>query len=122
MVKAVIRIIIGFIFLFIGIVHFVRTSEMAVYVPLPSGAVLFVYFIGTITVFASLGVIVNKHLTISLITLAITMAFSALIVQIPITVREREYFLKIIGLSNLIKLGLAIILLLIAMYYKQKPK
>ena len=120
MTKAILRITIGIIFLLIGIVHFVKTSEMAVYVPLPAGAKLFVYFIGTITVLASLGVIVKKHLLISLITLAITMAFSALLVQIPITVREREYILKIIELSNLFKLGLATILLLVALLYKQK--
>lgn len=120
MTKAILRITIGIIFLLIGIVHFVKAPEMAVYVPLPAGAKLFVYFIGTITVLASLGVIVNKHLLISLITLAITMAFSALLVQIPITVREREYILKIIGLSNLFKLGLATILLLGALLYKQK--
>lgn len=120
MIKAVTRIIIGFIFLFIGIVHFVKTPEMAVYVPVPFGSVQFVYFIGTITLFASIGIIVKKYFIASLITLAITMASSALLVQIPILIREREYILKVIGLSNLVKLGLAIILLLIAFYYKQK--
>jgi len=120
MIKPILRIITGLIFLFIGIVHFVKTSEMAVYVPVPFGAVQFVYFIGTITVFASFGIILNKYLFASLITLAITMAFSALLVQIPILIREREYILKVIGLSNLAKLGLAIVLLLIALYYKQE--
>jgi len=120
MIKAILRIIIGFIFLFIGIVHFVRTSEMAVYVPVPFGAVPFVYLVGIITVFASFGVIVNKYLVPSLITLAITMSFSALLVQIPIFLREREYILKVIGLSNLVKLGLATVLLLMALYYRKE--
>ena len=110
----------GLIFLFIGIVHFVKASEMAIYVPVPFGAVLFVYFIGTITVFGSLGVIVNKYLVASIITLAIIMTFSALLVQIPISIREPEYILKVIILANLVKLGLATVLLLMALYYKQK--
>lgn len=120
MVKAILRITIGLIFLFIGIVHFVKTSEMAVYVPVPFGAVPFVYFIGTITIFGSLGVIVNKYLIASIITLAIIMTFSALLVQIPISIREPEYILKVIVLSNLVKLGLATVLLLMALYYKQE--
>jgi len=119
MIKAILRIIVGLIFLLIGIVHFVRTSEMAVYVPFPFGSVEFVYIVGTIIVIASFGIIVNKYLLVSLITLAITMAFTALLVQIPISLREREHILKVIGLSNLVKLGLATVLLLMALYYKQ---
>jgi uncharacterized membrane protein len=122
MIKAVIRIFIGSIFLFIGIVHFIKTSEMAVYVPVPFGSEQFVYVIGIITILSAFGVILNKHLVASLITLAITMSFSALLVQIPISMREPEYILKIIGLSNLVKLGLATILLLMALYFKRKSK
>jgi hypothetical protein len=119
MIKAILRIFVGFIFLLTGIAHFVKTSEMAVYVPVPFGAVQFVYFTGTIIVFASIGIITNKYLLTCLIVLAITMASTALLVQIPVFIREREYILKIIGLSNLVKLGLATVLLLMALYYKK---
>ncbi|TAL47256.1 MAG: hypothetical protein EPN92_05110 [Chitinophagaceae bacterium] len=95
---------------------------MAVYVPVPYGAVQFVYITGAIIIITSLCIIINKYLLTSLITLAITLVFSALLVQLPIFLREREYILKVIGLSNLVKLTLAALLLLMAFYYKQKSK
>lgn len=122
MIKTVVRIILGFIFLFVGIVHFVKTSEMAVYVPVPYGAVQFVYITGTIIIISSLCIIINRYLLTSLITLSITLVVSALLVQLPIFLREREYILQVIGLSNLVKLTLATLLLLMALYYKQKSK
>lgn len=122
MIKTILRILIGLIFLSTGIIHFVKAHELAVYVPIPYGSVQFVYFIGFITVFASFGIIVNKYLQASLITLAITMASTAILVQIPIFIREREYILRVIGISNLIKLSLAIALLLMAFPFKKKSK
>ena len=119
MIKNILRIIIGLVAFFIGILHFVRNSEMAVYVPFPFGAVPFVYLIGVIIVFASFNIIVNNYVIPSLVTLALTLSFTALLVQIPVLLREREYILKVIGLSNLIKLFLAIFLLLMALYYKK---
>lgn len=119
MTKKTLRIFIGFISLVIGVAHFVKTTEMAVYVPVPFGADQFVYFTGTIIIIASVGIIVNKNLLTCLIVLSITMASTALLVQIPVFIREREYVLKILGLSNMTKLGLSMVLLLMALYYKK---
>ena len=110
--KNVLRILAGLCFLCIAWVHFDDAHRMAVYVPLPWGSVYFVYFSGLLIALASMGVIFNRYLKRSLMLIAIVFAFTAMVVQIPVTWRQEE-ILRLIGFSNLFKLGLACILLLI---------
>ena len=120
LLQIAVRIIMGTTFLCIGIIHFLKSSYMAVYVPFPWGAEEFVQLSGSIIVIVSIAIILNKFVRTCLVLLSLVLVITALLVEIPIMLREPEYILRLIGLSNLIKLGLASMLLLTALNYNSK--
>jgi hypothetical protein len=103
----IIRIAIGLLFLAIGVFHLYAYQYMAVYVPLPIGSKVFVLSVGATICVSSFGIILNKFVRISLIIIAVTLAFTGLMVLTPIIFRNPDEMLKMIELPNLYKLILS---------------
>ncbi len=106
-VNLVIRILFGLLFLGIGLFHFYAFEYLAVYVPLPFGSKAFVLLVGAIISSCAIATIINKYTHAALTTIAITLAVTAFMVMIPMTLREPDEILKRIELSNLFKVVLA---------------
>lgn len=83
---------------------------MAVYVPLPVGSKIFVLLVGAIIALGGIGILLNKHARLGLITIAITLAFTGLMVLTPMIFRNPDELMKMIELPNLYKLMLAFII------------
>ena len=103
----IIRIAFGLLFLALGAFHLYAYQYMAVYVPLPRGSKVFVLLVGATICVSSFGIILNKFVRISLIIIAITLAFTGLMVLTPMIFRNPDEILKMIELPNLYKLILA---------------
>src|ERR1035437_1596321 len=101
--QIILRILIGLIFLSIGLYHFYAFEFLAVFVPLPHGSKIIVCTFASIILLASIGIILNKFLRPSLITLAIVFLLTAFMTAIPMTLREADELLKSIGIANLVK-------------------
>jgi hypothetical protein len=63
--------------------------------------------VGATICVSSFGIILNKFVRISLIIIAVTLAFTGLMVLTPIIFRNPDEMLKMIELPNLYKLILA---------------
>ena len=118
--KIILRVIIGLLFLAIGLYHFYAYEFLAVFVPLPHGSKIFVCVIAALISLSSIGIMMNKFTRASLITLALIFLVTAFITAIPMTFREPDEIIKRIGFANLIKFGLASILLVFLVFSKQK--
>lgn len=101
------RVLLGLFFLGLGLLHFYYTIEMAIFVPLPTGAVPFVYFVGTLTSMCGLLIIANRYVRQSLIALAVMLCLTAAMVQIGVELQGLDPILKRVGISNVIKLLIA---------------
>jgi hypothetical protein len=101
------RIVFGLFFLAIGAFHFYAYQYMAVYVPLPIGSKVFVLLVGAIICISAINIIVNKYVRLGLIIIAITLAFTGIMVLTPMIFRNPDEMLKMIELPNLYKLILA---------------
>jgi uncharacterized membrane protein len=106
----VLRVVFGLFFLAIGMIHFYGFQTMAVYVPLPVGSKIFVLLVGAIIALGGIGILLNKHARLGLITIAITLAFTGLMVLTPMIFRNPDELMKMIELPNLYKLMLAFII------------
>ena len=118
--KIILRVIIGLLFLAIGLYHFYAYEFLAVFVPLPHGSKIFVCVIAALISLSSIGIMMNKFTRASLITLALIFLVTAFMTAIPMTFREPDEIIKRIGFANLIKFGLASILLIFLVFSKQK--
>ena len=118
--QIIFRILIGLLFLSIGLYHFYAYEFLAVFVPLPHGSKILVCTIATIISLASIGIILNKFLKPSLITLAIVFLLTAFMTAIPMTLREGDEIIKSIGIANLVKFGIASCLLCYLVFSKRK--
>jgi uncharacterized membrane protein len=118
--KIILRVIIGLLFLAIGLYHFYAYEFLAVFVPLPHGSKIFVCVIAALISLSSIGIMMNKFTRASLITLALIFLVTAFMTAIPMTFREPDEIIKRIGFANLIKFGLASILLVFLVFSKQK--
>ncbi len=116
----IIRIIFGLLFLAIGLFHFYAYQYLAVYVPLPFGSKAFVLLVGAIISGSALALIINKYAYPALTTIAITLAVTAFMVMIPMTLREPDEILKRIELSNLVKVILAFGIFVVLVVIKRK--
>ena len=118
--KIILRVIIGLLFLAIGLYHFYAYEFLAVFVPLPHGSKIFVCVIAALISLSSIGIMMNKFTRASLITLALIFLVTAFMTAIPMSFREPDEIIKRIGFANLIKFGLASILLIFLVFSKQK--
>ena len=115
-----IRIVVGLLFLALGLSHFYYTHDMAIFVPLPTGSIYFVYLVGAGFTFASLALIMNKAVKTSLVVIALLLAISGGFVQLGIESRNPDEILKSVSIVNIIKLLVATMVLLGAVYRKGK--
>lgn len=111
--QSVLRILLGLFFLALGMLHFYYTIEMAIFVPLPTGAVYFVYGIGSITCLLGLMIVVNLYVRASLIALALILCLTAGMVQIGVELQQNDLILQRVGISNVVKLLIACVILLV---------
>lgn len=118
--KIILRVIIGLLFLAIGLYHFYAYEFLAVFVPLPHGSKIFVCVIAALISLSSIGIMMNKFTRASLITLALIFLVTAFMTAIPMSFREPDEIIKRIGFANLIKFGLASILLVFLVFSKLK--
>ena len=109
----ILRILLGLFFLALGILHFYYNLQMAIFVPLPTGATTFVYAIGSITAALGILIIFNKYVRQSLIALSVLLFLTAGMVQIGIEWRNPDPILSQVGISNVVKLLIACIILLV---------
>ena len=114
--------IIGLLFLLLGLSHFYYTFEMALFVPLPHFSKWFVYLIGAIISCSSILIIFQKKITLSFILIALSIAISAGLVQLGIELHSQDEILKPVGVTNVVKLLLAVFILLSLVVYNQKKK
>src|ERR1043166_3244002 len=105
------RIVAGLFFLLLGCLHFYGTNEMAVFVPLPKGATIFVYATGLAIAACAVGMLFNYRVWLCLLLIAGILSFTAFLVQTPISYMSPDPIFKIISLSNLGKLLLAVVVL-----------
>ena len=111
-IKTVLRILLGLFFLALGSLHFYYNIEMAIFVPLPTGAVPFVYAIGSLICIFSMLIIANRYVRSSIIAIAVILFVTAAMVQIGVDLQGNDLILKQVSISNVIKLLLACIMLL----------
>lgn len=114
--KDILRILGGIIFLALGLSHFYYTTEMAVFVPLPTGAHYFVYGTGLILVTAAFSLLLNQAVPYAWIAIACALALSAGFVQLGMEWRQEDEILRQVGIVNSIKLLVAFIIPLIGMW------
>ena len=115
-----IRIVVGLLFLALGLSHFYYTHDMAIFVPLPTGSIYFVFLVGAGLTFASLALIMNKAVKTSLVVIALLLAISGGFVQLGIESRNPDEIIKSVSIVNIIKLLVATMVLLGAVYSKRK--
>ncbi|MFZ4796119.1 MAG: hypothetical protein ACOYMA_01410 [Bacteroidia bacterium] len=106
-VNIITRIVFGIFFLVIGAFHFYAYQTMAVYVPLPIGSKAFVLLVGAIICISGIGIVINKYARLGLIIIAISLAFTGLLVLTPMILRNPDELMKMLELPNLYKLFLA---------------
>lgn len=112
-IKTILRILLGLFFLALGGLHFYYNLQMAIFVPLPTGAVPFVYFVGGLTCMFALLIIANRYVRESLIAIAVILFLTAGMVQIGVDLQGNDLILKQVSISNVVKLLLACIILLV---------
>lgn len=118
--QIIFRVLVGLLFLAIGLYHFYAYEFLAVFVPLPHGSKIFVCVVAALISLSSIGIMLNKFTRASLITLAIIFLLTAFMTAIPMTFREPDEIIKRIGFANLIKFGIGSLLLIILVFTKQK--
>ena len=119
-VNDIIRIIVGLLFFVVGLSHFYYTHDMAIYVPLPSGSIYFVYLVGAGFTFSALALMMNKYIKTSLVVIALLLAISGGFVQLGIESRNPDEILKSVSIANIVKLLVACAVLVGAVYSKGK--
>lgn len=112
-IKTILRILLGLFFLALGALHFYYNLQMAIFVPLPTGAVPFVYLVGSLISIFALLIIANRYIRSSLIAIAVILFLTAAMVQIGIDLQGNDLILKQVSISNVVKLLLACIMLLV---------
>jgi len=120
--QIIFRILIGLIFLTIGLYHFYAYEFLAVFVPLPHGSKILVCIIATIISLAAIAIMLNKFVRPSLITLALVFLLTAFMTAIPMTLREVDELFKSIGIANLVKFGIASCLLCYLVFTESNKK
>jgi len=118
--RIIFRILLGVLFLCIGLYHFYAYEFLAVFVPLPHGSKVLVCIIAGLICLSAIGIIANKLLKESLIALSIIFLLTALMTAIPMTMRETDEIMRSIGYANLIKFGIAFCLLFFLVFQKSK--
>lgn len=121
-VTTILQLLFGLLFLVLGLSHFYYTSEMAIFVPLPSGARLFVYAAGIVFTLCAAAIILDRFVKEAAIIIACTLAISAGFVQLGIEWQQQDEILKTVGITNVIKLLVAVAILLAAGYYSTRKK
>lgn len=110
--------IIGLLFLLLGLSHFYYTFEMALFVPLPHFSKWFVYLIGAIISCSSILIIFQKKVVTSFIFIAMSIAISGALVQLGIEFNTQDEILKPVGVTNILKLLMSILILLLLLLFK----
>ena len=107
------RILMGCFVIVIGLLHFYYNLEMALFVPLPSGASQFVYAVGGITTLCGIFIVLNKQVRLACITFASLLFLTAAMVQGAVEWRNPDFILSRVGLANALKFSIACIVLLV---------
>lgn len=110
------RVLGGLVFLALGLSHFYYTTEMAVFVPLPTGSIYFVYGTGLILVIAAFSLLLNQSVRYAWLAIACALALSAGFVQLGMEWRQDDEILRQVGMVNVIKLLMAFVIPLIGMW------
>jgi len=118
--RDILRIAAGLLFLAIGLSHFYYTLDMAIFVPLPTGAKLFVYLVGACIIVPAVLVLLNKSVKQSFVAIACALALSAAFVQGGIEWHNPDEILSQVGLVNISKLLIAFLVLLFVIYFPAK--
>lgn len=111
--KTILRVAGGVVFLALGFYHIFQAHQLAIFVPLPTGSVYFVYLVGLILVAASVSVIRNRSMQTAWITIALVLAISGVFVQLGVEWVQPEEILKDVRLANLFKMMIALVILLV---------
>ncbi len=118
--KNILHPLLGVLFLLLGLSHFYYTVEMAVFVPLPHFSKWFVYLIGTIISVSSVLIILQRKVLLSFILIAMSIAISGALVQLGIELNTQDEILKPVGVTNIIKLLISVLILLLLLLFKEK--
>lgn len=121
-VATILQLVFGLLFLVLGLSHFYYTSEMAIFVPLPFGARWFVYAAGMVFTLCAAAIILDRFVKKAFIIIACTLAISAGFVQLGIEWQQQDEILKTVGITNIVKLLVAVAILLAAGYYSTGKK
>lgn len=122
LIQRTLLIFLGLFLLVVGLSHFYYTTQMAIFVPLPKGAVYFVYATGALISSASVFIILNKFVQTSIVVIGVVFAVTALMVQIAIELHNPDEVLQGVALSNLGKLALACLMFLVMILNGRKKQ
>ena len=101
----------GLLFLAIGLFHFYAYEFMAIFVPLPKGAKIFVLLVASLISISAIGIIVNKYLRSALIMIASIFSITGFMVLTPTVYKSSDELIKSVQEPNLVILFIAILTL-----------
>jgi uncharacterized membrane protein len=121
-IQAVLRILAGIFFLFLGLTHFYYTRQMAIFVPLPSGSTYFVYLNGILITLAAFGILANWKVRQSFVIIACVLAITGTFVQLGIEFRQQDEIMVQVGVANVLKIFIAVLVLLGVVFWQGRKQ